>query len=161
MPPKTYQNGKVEPSAPIESISRAAGPPCHCQRSGSPCTSRGRHETIPLPGSKLGRQQEHGDAAAPFRFFRFRAVRMARPALGRGFFGTGWGGSAAAERSRSKLAGTRRGFSKRPVLQSGRGRTLLFSAKCCPCPFFMKANLVFSGRRPELFQTRKTADTNQ
>lgn len=76
-------------------------------------------------------------------------------------FGTGWGDSSAAECSQSNLAGTRQSFSKRLVLQLESGRTLLFSEKCCPCLFLMKADLVFTRSRPELFQIRKTADTNQ
>lgn len=107
-------------------------------------------------------KQEHGAAASAVSFF-WISDHLHGPASGRGrIFGRGWGGSSAAECSQSNLAGTRQGFSKRLVLQSESGRTLLFSEKCCPCLFFlMKANLVFSRSRPELFQTRKTADTNQ
>lgn len=99
----------------------------------------------------------------PWRCFIFvlRTICMAQLVLECVFLAVAGGGSSAAEYSQPNSAGTRQGFSKCSALQSESSRMLLFSEKCCPCPLLMKANLVFSRSRPELFQTWKTADTNQ
>lgn len=81
-------------------------------------TSRGHHEEFPVSGSKLGRQQEHRAAAALLWISEYlHGLTSAMASI----FGTGRGGSSAAECSQSIMAGMRQGFSKCLEFQSGSG----------------------------------------
>lgn len=152
----------LPPPRPTETPRRRRRPPSTASRGHR--DPHGHHEKIlvPGPGSKLGRQaRARGRRSAVSVFFGFRTICTARAAAERGFLAGA--GEVPLQLSAASQTWLARGRAFQNALSSNRkAAERCSSQKSAALVFFlMKANLVFCRSRPELFQTRKTADTNQ